>query len=704
MDHEIDTAILKRLKEQFPEIPTSVVCSCIQQNQNSYHHCVDALEKESIRYMYGPFESASSMDMSNQFQNLHLNQSEQKNHQGSNSSKGGLGHSASFESGTATSNEQFYPTLEAQSAPVVSNFRPFSHGCRNSPPKYTSTYMTNVPRVQPRQQQNRQQQQQQQQHLSQYTHSPSPGQFNTSYNRSPSGSFSNTTPNATTVGTYGYNQSPSQYSSTSQHQTYPNMSHYETPGSSSSHQQYTSPGSSRLSTSPQYVNVAPNTSQHYTSPGHSSSQQYASSSSVGPSQHYTSTAPPSTSQQYASPGSVSASTSQQYVVAAKVGHQPNYTSPGSTPKHYNHYSTASSDVIPYQPISLFQGGSTGTFTHPRDTTYGSGPTQIQRHYTGTSGAISPQPPPPSYSSSHYFPMNQPQTKQQNRASYPPSSFSNYNVRYQTQYSLDPSAAPGSTNSGQQQSVVSSVRYIPSQSSRASNLSSSPAEESLLNRSIEGTATPPPPIQPLSPASSHSSLLESPLDDQQAATSGLTKEQEDYAYTQALLLHQKARCDRLIRDLEVEKKTLENFRREVEGLETELMDRKVRSSQLPRLEHIARLRAENRMLQTDINCMSKEVEVIANENDAEQSSSFYGNFTTGAPGPVPPKPPTPSKSAHSMIPPARPPPPLPAKKPPPPPPVKTSDPDEGQQWSCVHCTFLNHPALDKCETCEMPRVV
>lgn len=31
-----------------------------------------------------------------------------------------------------------------------------------------------------------------------------------------------------------------------------------------------------------------------------------------------------------------------------------------------------------------------------------------------------------------------------------------------------------------------------------------------------------------------------------------------------------------------------------------------------------------------------------------------------------------------------------------------DPDEGQQWACTHCTFLNHPFLDKCECCEMPR--
>ncbi|XP_059083651.1 GATA zinc finger domain-containing protein 7-like [Tigriopus californicus] len=29
--------------------------------------------------------------------------------------------------------------------------------------------------------------------------------------------------------------------------------------------------------------------------------------------------------------------------------------------------------------------------------------------------------------------------------------------------------------------------------------------------------------------------------------------------------------------------------------------------------------------------------------------------------------------------------------------------EGPQWSCSECTFLNHPALDHCEECEMPRI-
>lgn len=38
-----------------------------------------------------------------------------------------------------------------------------------------------------------------------------------------------------------------------------------------------------------------------------------------------------------------------------------------------------------------------------------------------------------------------------------------------------------------------------------------------------------------------------------------------------------------------------------------------------------------------------------------------------------------------------------------PPVVQRDEDfEGAQWNCESCTFLNHPALHRCEQCEMPR--
>lgn len=36
------------------------------------------------------------------------------------------------------------------------------------------------------------------------------------------------------------------------------------------------------------------------------------------------------------------------------------------------------------------------------------------------------------------------------------------------------------------------------------------------------------------------------------------------------------------------------------------------------------------------------------------------------------------------------------------PIADQEEDEGTQWNCTACTFLNHPALNRCEQCEFPR--
>nr|7E62_C Chain C, TGF-beta-activated kinase 1 and MAP3K7-binding protein 2 [Mus musculus]7E62_J Chain J, TGF-beta-activated kinase 1 and MAP3K7-binding protein 2 [Mus musculus] len=35
-------------------------------------------------------------------------------------------------------------------------------------------------------------------------------------------------------------------------------------------------------------------------------------------------------------------------------------------------------------------------------------------------------------------------------------------------------------------------------------------------------------------------------------------------------------------------------------------------------------------------------------------------------------------------------------------TQDAEDEEGAQWNCTACTFLNHPALIRCEQCEMPR--
>jgi hypothetical protein len=35
-------------------------------------------------------------------------------------------------------------------------------------------------------------------------------------------------------------------------------------------------------------------------------------------------------------------------------------------------------------------------------------------------------------------------------------------------------------------------------------------------------------------------------------------------------------------------------------------------------------------------------------------------------------------------------------------ANSEDDTEGPHWSCEHCSFLNHPALTRCEVCEIPK--
>ncbi|XP_028910258.1 TGF-beta-activated kinase 1 and MAP3K7-binding protein 2 isoform X1 [Ornithorhynchus anatinus] len=164
--------------------------------------------------------------------------------------------------------------------------------------------------------------------------------------------------------------------------------------------------------------------------------------------------------------------------------------------------------------------------------------------------------------------------------------------------------------------------------------------------------------------------------------------DDAAYTQALLVHQKARMERLQRELEIQKKKLDKLKSEVNEMENNLTRRRLKRSnsisQIPSLEEMQQLRSSNRQLQIDIDCLTKEIDLFQARGPHFNPSAihnFYDNI--GFVGPVPPKP----KDQRSI-----------AKTP------KTQDmeEDEGAQWNCTACTFLNHPALNRCEQCEMPR--
>ncbi|XP_063351599.1 TGF-beta-activated kinase 1 and MAP3K7-binding protein 2 isoform X2 [Pelmatolapia mariae] len=179
---------------------------------------------------------------------------------------------------------------------------------------------------------------------------------------------------------------------------------------------------------------------------------------------------------------------------------------------------------------------------------------------------------------------------------------------------------------------------------------------------------------------------SPHRERQSEPRRLSMGSDDAAYTQALLVHQKARMERLWHELEMKKKKLEKLKEEVNEMENDLTRRRLErsnsASQIPSIDEMKQLRSQNRSLQIDIDCLSKEIDLLQTKGphfNPGAIHNFYDNI--GFLGPVPPKPKdTGSKSVKPI----------------------TDQEDEGTQWSCTACTFLNHPALIRCEQCDFPR--
>ncbi|KAF3702470.1 TGF-beta-activated kinase 1 and MAP3K7-binding protein 2 [Channa argus] len=166
--------------------------------------------------------------------------------------------------------------------------------------------------------------------------------------------------------------------------------------------------------------------------------------------------------------------------------------------------------------------------------------------------------------------------------------------------------------------------------------------------------------------------------------------DDAAYTQALLVHQKARMERLWHELELKKKKLEKLKEEVNEMENDLTRRRLErsnsASQIPSIEEMKQLRSKNRSLQIDIDYLTKEIDLLQTKGPHFNPSAihnFYDNI--GFLGPVPPKPKGTVDSGSKIV-----------------KPTAEQEEDEGTQWSCTACTFLNHPALNRCEQCEFPR--
>ncbi|XP_026882057.2 TGF-beta-activated kinase 1 and MAP3K7-binding protein 3 isoform X2 [Electrophorus electricus] len=232
-----------------------------------------------------------------------------------------------------------------------------------------------------------------------------------------------------------------------------------------------------------------------------------------------------------------------------------------------------------------------------------------------------------------------------------------------------------------------IKVSPGQTQRPTG--SPPVEaESLLNIVDQGEKHgAPPPILPISalPGNVVSQVSRMP----RRSSSG----SDDYAYTQALLLHQRARMERLMKGLQAERQKLEQLKAEVNDMEYDALQRRFRrvnsSSLIPRPEEMTRVRTQNRQLQIDIDCTLKETDLLQTcyrgKFDPKAMNNFYDNIQ---PGPVvPPKPGKKDVDARRVKSSAE---------------AQRDEDFEGAQWNCDSCTFLNHPALNRCEQCEMPR--
>lgn len=136
----------------------------------------------------------------------------------------------------------------------------------------------------------------------------------------------------------------------------------------------------------------------------------------------------------------------------------------------------------------------------------------------------------------------------------------------------------------------------------------------------------------------------------------------------------------MKELMLERQKLDQLKAEVNEMEFDALQRRFRrvnsTSLIPRPEEMTKIRSQNRQLQIDIDCTLKETDLLQSRGkfDLRTMNNFYDNIQ---PGPV-----VPPRAKPTA--------------------VQRDEDFEGAQWNCESCTFLNHPALHRCEQCEMPR--
>ncbi|KAL1436515.1 hypothetical protein MTO96_049614 [Rhipicephalus appendiculatus] len=135
--------------------------------------------------------------------------------------------------------------------------------------------------------------------------------------------------------------------------------------------------------------------------------------------------------------------------------------------------------------------------------------------------------------------------------------------------------------------------------------------------------------------------------------------------QALLTHQRQRFELLQRMYAQQVQLLQQLRAEVESKEASLMSKQLADVTPSQMEELKTLRRRNRTLNVECHCLLSEVDLpILSPPRMFQSS-------------------TPSPRHNSIL-------------------SEDEENQEDNRWKCSKCTFLNHPALEACELCEMPK--
>jgi len=180
------------------------------------------------------------------------------------------------------------------------------------------------------------------------------------------------------------------------------------------------------------------------------------------------------------------------------------------------------------------------------------------------------------------------------------------------------------------------------------------------------------------------------------------EEKRLAYTRALLSHQMEQLFKLESTLRAEKGEVQQLRQEVTDLEVKWKRRCIKSQPAFAETGVKQLEKDIDSLRGECGQMSERVTNLTGGAVVGETSinySHYLNRKPSVPGPIrvvpashtslnlptTPTPPTNLGTAiHDMS-------------------SNPMDDAEGSQWSCSQCTFSNHPSLDTCEICNMPRI-